>query len=456
MTVAERPMGCVETPASLQQVITERATAGGVPEVVLSATAGRINADLSVGANPDDALPLRANERISSPGVKLHGAGFIVTPAQAHALGLGRVPELDRHIRPYLNGRDLAQRSRGALVIDLYGLHENIVRHQFPNLFQHLLIRVKPERDQNPRESYRRNWWIFGEPRSEMRHAVRGLVRYIATAVTTKHRTFCFLPADVLADDALISIATDNAFHLGVLSSRFHVAWALAAGGTLEDRPRYNKTRCFDPFPFPAASPLQRATIAALAEELDALRRTRLGAHPHLTMTGLYNVLDTLRAAAPLTPAERDIHDAGHVSVLRRLHDELDAAVAAAYGWPLDLAADEIVARVVALNLARQAEEAAGAVRWLRPEFQAPTEPRRVANGRLPVDQGEDVRLPAWPAREVERFVALRTTLASAPGSPADLSCRFDRVTTAKIGKMLETLVAFGQAELRDDGRYGG
>ncbi len=72
-------------------------------------------------------------------------------------------------------------------------------------------------------------------------------------------------------------------------------------------------TRYFDPFPFPAATPTQAAEITALAEELDALRKVRLAAHPHLTLTltGLYNVLAGLRAGQPLTPADRDVLDAG-------------------------------------------------------------------------------------------------------------------------------------------------
>ena len=82
---------------------------------------GSINADLTVGATPVDAKPLRANERIASPGVKLHGAGFIVSPAVAKGLGLGKVPGLDAHIRPYLNGRDLVQRSRGVMVLTSTG-----------------------------------------------------------------------------------------------------------------------------------------------------------------------------------------------------------------------------------------------------------------------------------------------------------------------------------------------
>ncbi len=64
----------------------------------------------------------------------------------------------------------------------------------------------------------------------------------------------------------LVNIALDDAYFLGVLSSRVHVWWALAAGGTLEDRPRYNKTRCFDPFPFPDAAEPQRERIRALGE----------------------------------------------------------------------------------------------------------------------------------------------------------------------------------------------
>jgi hypothetical protein len=117
-------------------------------------------------------------------------------------------------------------------------------------------------------------------------------------------------------------------------------------------------------------------------------------------MTGLYNVLEKLRVKQPLTPAEQDVHDAGHVSVLLHLHEALDVAVAEAYGWPHDLPAAEIVARVVALNLARRAEEAEGLVHWLRPEFQAPTEQRRAAQSVMPIDEGSDAALPRWPTRE--------------------------------------------------------
>ena len=98
----------------------------------------------------------------------------------------------------------------------------------------------------------------------------------------------------------------------------------------------------------------------------------------------MYNVLEKLRHGEPLTAKDKLIHELGLVSVLKSLHDELDAAVLAAYGWS-DLGAaladhahaearaaavDELLQRLVALNARRAAEEAAGHVRWLRPDFQ--------------------------------------------------------------------------------------
>src|SRR5205807_1293118 len=154
--------------------------------VEISERAGVIHADLRIGADLTRALPLRANEGLSSPGIKLHGAGFIVTPAEAEALGLGQVPGLEQHIRPYLNGRDLTGHGRGVMVIDLFGLTEPEVRQRFPDVYQWVLERVKPEREQNNRASYRDLWWVFGEPRREIRPALIGLERFAVTIVTAQ------------------------------------------------------------------------------------------------------------------------------------------------------------------------------------------------------------------------------------------------------------------------------
>ncbi|WP_405041624.1 type IIL restriction-modification enzyme MmeI, partial [Polaromonas sp.] len=362
--------------ARLLTVTSEQTGEHGEVAVTLVESTGLIHADLSVGANVASSVALQANAGISSPGVKLHGAGFIVTPDEATLLlppplgeGGGRGKPSQNIIREYRNGRDLTDTPRGVKVIDLFGLSAEQVREQFPAVYQRLLERVKPERDQNNRATYRDNWWLFGEPRRELRPALTGLPRYIATVETAKHRTFQFLDASILPDNMLIAIASNDAFHLGVLSSRVHEAWALAQGGTLEDRPRYNKSRCFETFPFPdqdtGLSPELRERIATLAEQIDAHRKRQQAANPGLTLTGMYNVLEALREGRALTAKEKTIHQQGLVSVLKELHDELDAAVLQAYGLEPGQPTDALLTHLVALNAQRAAEEKTGHIRWL-------------------------------------------------------------------------------------------
>src|SRR5580700_132011 len=205
----------------------------GASKVEFSERNGVIHSDLTIGPNTTAVVPLQANKGLSCPGVKLHGAGFILTPEKARELGLGKIPGLDRHIREYRNGRDITSHSRGVMVIDLFGLSVDEVRDRFPAVYQHIVDHVKPERDQNNRPSYRDNWWILGEPRANFRPALKDLRRYISTVETAKHRFFVFLGASTLPDNMLINIASSDAYALGVLSSRIHIAWALAAGGTL-------------------------------------------------------------------------------------------------------------------------------------------------------------------------------------------------------------------------------
>jgi hypothetical protein len=292
------------------------------------------------------------------------------------------------------------------------------------------------------------NWWLFGRNNAVLRPALAGLPRYIATAETMKHRIFQFLDAAIIPDNMLVCIASADAYHLGVLSSRFHTTWAVLAGGRLGygNDPRYNKTVCFDPFPMPDASAAQRAEIGALAEEIDAHRKRVLAAHKQLTLTALYNVREALSAGRVLTAAERDIHEAGEVSVLAHLHDRLDAAVAAAYGWPNTLSGEQIVARVVALNAERRAEEAEGLVRWLRPEYQAPTEIRQ-RRAQAALDVAADQAAPAaWPKSRPAQFVTVRSALAAQPLSAADLARRFPGAQPKRVEHMLATLAALGQA----------
>jgi hypothetical protein len=387
MTVTERG----EQEGELREVTKEIGVASDEPKIELASSHARINADLSIGVDVNSADRLKANEGLASPGVKLHGDGFIVTPQKARELGLGRRTGLENHIRPYVNGRDLLQHSRRVMVIDLFGLTETQVRQRFPEVYEHLLSHVwdyqewnakkkqfEPAgRKYNNRETYVKNWWIFGEPRSELRPALQGLSRYVATVETSKYRVFQFLAAEILPDNMVLAIGSGDAFHLGILQSKIHVDWALKVGGTLEDRPRYTKQKVFDPFPFPDPSPKQRTRIAELAEELDLTRRAALAETENLTMTALYNLRERVRSGAEMDEKEQRLATKARAAIVNRLHEQLDQTVADAYGWGEEWSAgtlgpSEIVARLVALNHERAAEEKKGEIRWLRPEYQAP------------------------------------------------------------------------------------
>lgn len=419
-----------------------------------------LNADLTSGAKVLEARPLKANERLSTPGVKLHGAGFIVSREDAKSWGYNPSDvtpgSLTEVIKPYMNGRDLTGISRNFLVIDFDDreIHE-ASNYQLP--FQRVVDRVKPERDQN-NEAYRRNyWWRFGRKNTELRAALKGLSRYIATAETAKHRIFTFVSGDVLPDNKLIVFGLEDAFHLAVLSSRVHLVWALAAGGTLEDRPAYYKTTCFDPFAFPTIFSPGTERIRRLAEQLDSFRKERQAAHPDLTLTGIYNLLEKLRAGEPFTPKEKALHEKALTSILKQIHDELDAAVLDAYGWPRDISDDEILERLVALNHERAEEEAHGLIRYLRPEFQNPASaPEQSVAAEKVVPKAkkapkQESATPSqektpWPAEVPDQFMAIRQLLRQEerPLTVEEVQGRFKSSRKETIRQRLEALEGLG------------
>ena len=396
MTVAERGPG----EGRLIEIVGEAKLDTDDPVLDEVTVAGRINADLSVGTDVTGVVPLKANQGLCSRGVQLMGAGFIVTPEQARVLGLGQRPGLEAHIREYRNGRDLLQRPRGVMVIDLFGLSEQEVMDRFPEVYQHLWKTVRAGRaDQVARSptsdarAYLDRWWVFGKPRTELRPALATLSRYVGTTETSKHRVLQFVDADVVADNMVVVVASDDPCLLGVLSSCLHTDWALDRGGTLEDRPRWSKSLVFDPFPFPDRSD----AVATLAERLDTTRRTALEESPALTMTGLYNFVAAIREGS-LPPAQEAAATRARAFIVAKLHDDLDSAVADAYGWgeewrraPLPPA--EIVRRLVALNAARAAEEAAGHIRWLRPDYQRPRFGPRGGDGAGDHKDGTDAAI---------------------------------------------------------------
>jgi hypothetical protein len=316
---------------------------------------------------------------------------------------------------------------------------------------------VKPERDTNRREAFKRRWWVFGEPRRTFRPALTGLPRFIGTTETSKHRLFQFIDSAFLVDHMIIAIALDDGASLAMLAARTHVVWATRAGGWLGvgNDPRYSKSRTFDPFPFPDPSDAIRATLRDLGEELDATRKIVQAEHPDLTLTGIYNVLEKLRKGEPLDEKDEDIKDRGRVLILKDLHDQIDRATADAYGWPHDLTDEQILERLVALNAERAAEEAAGHVRWLRPDYQIPRFAKGAARKTGELDLKEtvvaiDKSLPAFPKDKGEQVMAIRAVLqvSARPMDAAAVSRAFKgggKRIEQRVVQALNTLVRYAE-----------
>ena len=242
-------------------------------------------------------------------------------------------------------------------------------------------------------------------------------------------------------------------------------------------------------------------TCAGRGLKLDAHRKCLPAQRANFTLTGMYNVLEKLKAGAVLNVKEKVIHKQGLVAVLKTLHDELDRAVLEAYGWS-DLAPllevvngnaafphpnplpggegtkmmsredckraldDTLLERLVALNAERAVEEQRGVIRWLRPEFQTPASglPQTPAPEQLEIDTGEEAatavkpgaRRP-WPATLPEQVKAVAEVLTAARAPMFDdaiAACFTGRGAWKKrLPQIIDTLVAVGRVRRRKDKR---
>jgi len=196
-----------------------------------------------------------------------------------------------------------------------------------------------------------------------------------------------------------------------------------------------------------------------LGEQLDAHRKRQQQLHPDLTITDMYNVLEKLCSVEPLNDREHVIHEDGLISVLRQIHDELDAAVFDAYGWPVTLTDEEVLGRLVQLNAERVEEERTGSIRWLRPQYQKPSDGVVAAFGTdigAPVPDAKKAAKVIWPKTIPEQARAVRQALASQIGAVTSkqLAKTFARPNLDRVEELLQTLVSLGQARETEEGHY--
>ena len=294
-----------------------------------------IHSNLTSNGDITQAQRLAENAGIAFAGEKKHGPFEIDQDTAEGMMQLSNPngkPNSDV-VKLWMVGRDINGRASNRRIID-FGVdlpEDEAALYEAP--FEYIRFRVKPERDNHRDARLRQYWWLHGRPRIDMRQALSGLPRYIVTSQVSKYRLFSYVDGQVLPDATLVVFARDDDYFFGVMHSRIHEVWALAMGTQLESRPRYIISACFETFPFPEPDDAQRAAIADAAARLNQWRENALRDDARETLTRLYNRRPTW---------------------LDNAHNALDAAVAAAYGWPAGLDNAAILERLLALNLQRR------------------------------------------------------------------------------------------------------
>ena len=272
-------------------------------------------------------------------------------------------------LKPWMNGMAITQRSTGKWIVDFGQSMDEGEAAMYESPFQYISEHVHPAWEgQRPKER-RKEWWLHHRPRPKMWNSLDGLSRYIATPRVAKFRLFVWLEVNTVPDSALIAIAREDDTTFGILHSRFHEAWSLRLGTSLEDRPRYTPTTTFETFPFPEgltpdtpasdyeADP-RAIAIADAARQLVELREAWLNPPQWVEWVDEPVPGYHARPVARNDTAARELKQRTLTKLyntrpqwLVNAHTQLDVAVAAAYGWPEDISDDAVLRKLLTRNL---------------------------------------------------------------------------------------------------------
>jgi hypothetical protein len=353
----------------------------------------------SIGENEDPAV-LMSNCGVCFNGCNLASQKFIFDDSDPKANPIEDIRKLIKEdsknssmIFPYYGGEEInsshdISTKRFAIY---FGTSSFDRAKTWPSLLQYVKERVKPQRDKANRKSHRENWWLYGDPRPKMMAAISRLDRYLACVFVSKYLGFVWLDAKSIASHNVGVFANDTDEFFCVVQSRIHEIFGTGLSSGLEDRPGYRPTNGFLPFPFPSDWEGNARMAKAGREYYDL--RSEIMIKNQQGLTDTYN-----RFHDPEEKCQK-------IKELRELHAEMDRVVLDAYGWndiPLgcdflldhdlesdeqpdkrkpwryrwpDGVRDEVLARLLALNATRAAEEMALGL--------APT-------GRLGADEDEE------------------------------------------------------------------
>ncbi len=311
----------------------------------------QIFSDLTSSIDLTNAKLLEENDGIAFIGIQTGGrfelsrdeAAFMLrSPSNANGRRNSEV------IRPFVNGSNIRKSGQSQFIIDFGTEMSEREAAYFELPYSQIRTRVRPKRLKLRRRNHAEKWWIHEEPRPGLRNAVSSLGRYIIAVRHASNRIYTWVDASALPDSALVAFAREDDYFFGVLHSKWHELWAFAKGTQVRDKAsgfRYTPSSTFQtfPFPWPLASEDPRdpgvRSVASAARMLVKQRDMWLNPERASEADLSKRTLTNLYKQCP--------------QWLQELHDALDKAVAAAYGWRSDISDDEAFTRLLELNLAR-------------------------------------------------------------------------------------------------------
>lgn len=260
---------------------------------------------------------LPENDAVAFIGSYVLGLGFTLDPEESQAL-IDDDPRNADVLFPYVIGMDLNRRpdtsaSRWVINFRDWPLER---AEQYPPVIDRVRRLVKPERDRNNRQNYRDYWWRYAELRPGLYETIANLDQVLALSRVGNALLPVRVPTAVVFSEQCVVFALDDFASLAVLSSAAHQSWVVRYTSTMETRIRYAPSDVFLTLPRPDPSP----ELHKLGEALDAERREIMLGRA-LGLTKLYNLVHDPTVTDPA------------IVRLRELHEQIDHAVLAAYGW---------------------------------------------------------------------------------------------------------------------------
>ena len=342
-----------------------------------------------------------------------------------YVINFGEVPHSRQGFSPSWADMSSEQRNAclqtGVVPLDYPGTTAN----DWPDLFLIVEQKVKPMRLEAAKQSTSSHgqrcavWWQMYHQAKDLYATISGLERVLVVARVGQYCSFAFLPNGTVYSQQLVVFPFETYAAFCLLQSRLHEAWARFFGSSLEDRLRYTPSDCFETFPLPIGWDDQPSLEAAGQAYYEC--RAALMVRNDEGMTKTYNRFHD--------PYEDD----PEIANLRELHVAMDRAVLDTYGWsdiPTDCdflldyeideatwgrrrkpyryrwpdsVRDEVLARLLALNAERAAEEARAGTKGHPTRSQSPPESPRTRYRQIPASRPTLMVAepkPLWPASD--------------------------------------------------------